>query len=119
MSWPEGLPSTGLRLGTMLRARVHDSDGKQLGRVHDVVARRTGPVLNEAAGQAMVVDRLVVGPGGMLGRLGRSSRRHSAPAVLRRLTSDAYEVPWAEVASCSGGRLHLTVTAAALDARRP
>jgi len=119
VSWPDGLPAERLPLGTILRCRVVDAEGRHLGRVYDVVARRDGPLLNEAAGLSWTVRELVVSRKGLVERLGLASHRPTTPRLLGRLSTGQHRVSWDEVESYTSRTLRLSVPRARLRSADP
>ncbi len=81
-----------VKLSRLLELPVEDQHGRSLGHVHDVRVRRT-----ETGGYR--VEGLIVGPRGLLVRLGWRRARWPAPVAPH----DA--VPWEDVLAIEAGRL--------------
>ncbi len=85
-----------IRYYELVGKRVVTADGKTVGRVTDLLAR--------AEGDALMVNALLVGPSGLLRRIGFKSLANLRVAPARR-------VPWAWVAR-TADEIHLRVPAA-------
>jgi sporulation protein YlmC with PRC-barrel domain len=72
-----------VRLSAVMGVEVVTTDGRTLGRVHDLRVRR--------AGDSYEVEALLVGPRGLLNRLG--------------VPTDADEVPWEAVTTLEADRI--------------
>jgi sporulation protein YlmC with PRC-barrel domain len=77
-----------MRLTELLGAEVMTSDGRKIGRVHDVRVRRRAGSSKTRADQQWRVVGLVVGEGGVLERLGLASARRVAPTLEHGV------IPW-------------------------
>ena len=107
-----------MRLGELFGREVVDADGVRLGKVRDVRLVQDGPLL-EGFGNALRVDGLVVGQGGLGVRLGiwRAGVRGPRPlvALLRRREHRAFDVPWGAVERDDSEELRLRVPASELQ----
>jgi sporulation protein YlmC with PRC-barrel domain len=103
-----------MQLGELLRSSVVDRDGEDLGRVEDVRLVQDGPNV-EGFGNALRLDGLIVGGGGLAARLGYHRRGVRGPAPLRwifgALERRARYVPWSDVDRCEDRTLVLKVAA--------
>jgi hypothetical protein len=83
-----------------------DADGHRLGKVTDVRLVQDGPFI-EGFGNALRVDSLVIGRGGIASRLGYVRGGVRGPWALRVLASalegKAWHVPWTDVSVRDGG----------------
>ena len=77
-----------MRLSSILGDRVHDADGKVIGRVFDVEV--------EWSGERLLVSGLLVGRQGLLDRLG-----------YRRAEAGGGPIPWARVREVKDDRVWL------------
>ena len=82
-----------LKLSKLLELRVEDEDGRALGHVHDVRVRR------RPDGPGYRVDGLIVGPRGLLVRLGWRRARDPAPLSPHDV------LPWDSVVAIEPERL--------------
>jgi sporulation protein YlmC with PRC-barrel domain len=98
-----------MRAGEILKAEVYASDGGKVGHVFEIVADKSGPVVRQLQGRALVVSDLLVGARASLLRLGYKTREMKGPHGLRWLLSRfrGYRVPWDEVDSIAAGRIEL------------
>ena len=87
----------------LLRARVVDADGVDLGHVDDIRVVQDGPLI-DGFGAALRISDLVVGPGGLAVRLGYVRHGVRGPALVRgwaaRSERRCLLVPWGDVVSC-------------------
>jgi hypothetical protein len=106
-----------MRMGELLRSTVVDSDGTQLGRVHDVRLVPDGPEL-AGFGPALRVDALVVGRGSIAVRLGFHRQGIRGPFLVGRLfraiEGRALLVPWTDVAEWDATSVRLRAPRSAL-----
>jgi hypothetical protein len=98
-----------VRVGELLRSRVVDAEGRDLGRVHDVRLVQDGPVRGASA--ALRLDALVVGGPATAVRLGVVRKGLRGPwllvAPLRRLERRSRVIAWSDVASIRDGTVVL------------
>jgi sporulation protein YlmC with PRC-barrel domain len=87
-----------VRYYELVGKRVVTADGASVGRISDLLAR--------AEGEELVVNALLVGPGGLLRRIGFKRAGHLPVAPARR-------IPWAWVARMADV-VHLAVPATEL-----
>ncbi len=99
-----------MRLSDLLKERVVDADGEDVGQVHDVRLVKDGPVQG-AFGPAYRVQGLVVGGSAWGVRLGFDRTDVKGPWVLkvffRRLHRGSRFVEWAQVRSVEHGVIRL------------
>jgi hypothetical protein len=79
-----GLPDGAVRLSHVLGQPLVDGAGRRLGTVRELVARRSGRLLGEAAGYAWEVTHLEVGAAAVAARLGlphRAAVRYEARRI--------------------------------------
>lgn len=104
-----------MRIGELLASTVVDRDGARLGGVKDVRLVQDGPYI-EGFGNALRLDGLVVGGGGLAARLGYHRHGVRGPALLRwafgAIERRAFYVPWRDVDRCEGDRITLRVPVA-------
>jgi hypothetical protein len=83
-----------------------DADGRRLGKVTDVRLVQDGPWI-EGFGNALRVDSLVIGRGGIASRLGYVRGGVRGPWLLRVVASalegEAWHVPWTDISVRDGG----------------
>ena len=93
-------------MSDVLGKSVLDGDGRKLGEVTDVRLVQDGPYI-EGFGQALRVDAVVVGRGGIAGRLGYVRGGVRGPWALRVLASAmegrAWLIPWTDVVTTEAG----------------
>ena len=98
-----------MKAGELLHARVYTSDGEKLGHVFELIAEKSGPIVTELQGQALVVAEVLVGSRAAFLRLGYKSREMKGPHGLRflqkRLTG--FRVPWDQIESIEGRAVRL------------
>ncbi|HTK15545.1 MAG TPA: PRC-barrel domain containing protein [Acidimicrobiia bacterium] len=86
-----------LRVALLLGRRMTDSEGRDLGRVHDVRLRRDGPII-PGFGPALRIEGLLVGPESIASRLGLDRADITGPWPLdvwgKRAAHRARFVPW-------------------------
>jgi hypothetical protein len=89
-----------MQMSEVLGVEVVDAGGARLGEVTDVRLVQDGPYI-EGFGQALRVDALVVGRGGIASRLGYVRGGVRGPWLLRvvaaALEGRAFLVPWVDV----------------------
>jgi hypothetical protein len=94
-----------MRLSELLRAKVVDTSGNDLGSVDDVLLVQDGPML-APFGAALRVEGLVVGRGAVGARLGYHRGAVDGPWLLRvlfrALERRARYVRWEQVESWDG-----------------
>jgi len=104
-----------MRLGELLRSSVVDRDGEALGGVEDVRLVQDGPYV-EGFGNALRLDGLIVGGGGLAARLGYHRHGVRGPALLRwvfsALERRARYVRWSDVERCEDDTIVLKVSVA-------
>ena len=93
-------------MSDVLGKSVLDGDGRKLGEVTDVRLVQDGPYI-EGFGQALRVDALVVGRGGIAERLGYVRGGVRGPWALRVLASAmegrAWLIPWTDLLMTEAG----------------
>ena len=98
-----------MRLSDLLHSTVLDAEGRNLGKVNDVLVRRGDPLLGGHVGP-LTVEGLLVG-GGQGTRLGFERGGTQGPwplsAIFRRLERRARLVPWEDVASYDEAHIRL------------
>jgi hypothetical protein len=96
-------------MGELLRCRVVDAEGRDLGRVHDVRLVQDGPVRGTTS--ALRLDALVVGGSGVGARLGVVRKGVSGPwlivAPLRWLEHRSRVISWSDVEGVADGTVRL------------
>lgn len=106
-----------MRLSELLRSRVIDSEGEDLGRVHDVRFVDDGPLLGDF-GSALRVDGLIVGGGSLGIRLGFHRSKVKGPwplkALLEAATRRSRYITWEDVEACEENVVRLSVAGANL-----
>jgi hypothetical protein len=106
-----------MQMSELLGRPVVDVDGQRIGRVSDIRLVQDGPYL-EGFGDALRLDALVVGRGGVASRLGfvRGGVRGPWPlrAMAAALEGRALLVPWTDVEVTDAG---LTVRRSRSDLR--
>jgi hypothetical protein len=104
-------------LSELIGARVADGEGRDLGRVKDVLLVQDGPYV-EGFGNALRVEGVLVGPGSIGARLGFQRSEVRGPWLLnvlfRRLERRASFYDWSAVARWDGRHVHLREAAEAL-----
>jgi sporulation protein YlmC with PRC-barrel domain len=105
-----------VRAHDLLGSIVFTSDGKKLGRVFDLEATRTGPVLNNIEGRAFELSGLLVGYGALLQRLGFHRTQMRGPVGLKFLVErmKGYRVPWDRVETIDTHEIRLACTSSEL-----
>lgn len=102
-------------ISELLRSRVIDATGADLGSVDDVRLVQDGPVV-EGFGSLLRVAGLVVGRGGLAVRLGYHRHQVKGPALVKaivgRLERRAHYVSWEQVETWADGTVRLGVPAA-------
>lgn len=110
-----------MRASELLRARVVDAEGADLGRVEDLRLVQDGPYV-DGFGAAIRVDGMIVGKTTLAVRLGYDRHQVRGPALLRAtfgaLERRAHYVRWEDVEAVEDRRVRLRVAASDL-ARRP
>jgi len=95
-----------MQMSDVLGVEVVDAGGSRLGQVTDVRFVQDGPYI-EGFGQALRVDALVVGRGGIASRLGYVRGGVRGPWLLRTLAAGlegrAFLVPWLDVERTDAG----------------
>jgi sporulation protein YlmC with PRC-barrel domain len=111
------LAGTQMRLSDLLRSKVVDSEGQEVGQVHDARFIKDGPVQG-AFGPGYRLQGLVVGKGSLGARLGFDRASVTGPWLLkqifRRLHANARFVDWAAIDAIQEGKVRLNVPAADL-----
>ncbi len=97
-----------MKASDLIGSAVVDSEGKRLGRLYEIEARRSGPMVSESMGNALQIHSLFVGPAGLFVRLGYFKREMVGPHGLTFLArhSKGFRVDWDQVESVE----HLLVT---------
>jgi sporulation protein YlmC with PRC-barrel domain len=97
-----------VKASDLIGSVVVDSEGRRVGRLHEIEARRSGPLVSESFGNALQIHSLFVGPAGMFVRLGYLKRDMIGPHGLMFLArrSKGFRVGWDQVESVE----HLVVT---------
>mgnify|MGYP005828524981 CR=1 FL=1 len=94
-----------MRISDLLDQEVYDTDGRSLGRVHDVRLVQDAPS-PEGDDLRFRVDALVVGRAGLAARLGYVRNGVRGPWAVRLIATRrerrTQEVPWTEVALADG-----------------
>jgi len=97
-------------ISELLRSKVVDSDGRNLGSVNDVRLIQDGPLIG-GFGAALRIDGLVVGAGTITVRLGYHRHRVAGPALLKSLLGGlerrARFVAWDQVDSWNDSTVRL------------
>jgi hypothetical protein len=92
-------------LSDLLRSRVRDADGRDVGKVADVRLVQDGPYV-EGFGHALRVEALVVGRAGLGVRLGYHRKPVEGPLLVRRifaaLERRARYLEWRDVTDWDG-----------------
>ncbi|MFE9646737.1 PRC-barrel domain-containing protein [Streptomyces sp. NPDC006365] len=87
----------------LLGAEALDTDGRRLGRVHDVRLARAGQ------GAPWRIDAVIVGPSALAYRLGYAEHAVEGPGLLavlvRWLGRSDRQIPWSQVVSVQQRRL--------------
>ena len=98
-----------MRASDLLTAVVFASGGEKVGRVFEMIADKSGPVVTDLQGRSLSVCELLVGPSASLMRLGYKSREMQGPPGVRFIQNrfNGYRVPWEEIESIEGGRIQL------------
>lgn len=98
-----------MKASELIGCDVVASDGERMGRVFELLADRSGPVVSELQGGALEVCELLVGPSASLLRLGYKSRAIKGPHGLRFIQNRlrGYRVPWERIESIEPGRVLL------------
>jgi sporulation protein YlmC with PRC-barrel domain len=106
-----------MRFSDLLRSKVIDSEGHEVGEVHDARFVKDGPVQG-AFGPGYRLQGLVVGKGSFGVRLGFDRASVRGPWVLKKLFqslhADARFVDWSSIESIGGEKIRLSVRAADL-----
>src|SRR5215207_5668426 len=109
-------------LSDLLRALVHDADGRDIGSVDDVLLVQDGPYV-EGFGNGLRVDGVVVGRAGLGVRLGYHRKPVNGPWLLRRMFTAierrARYVPWDIVTAWEGDVVTTSARAADLGPPGP
>jgi sporulation protein YlmC with PRC-barrel domain len=90
-----------MKASDLIGSVVIDSEGKRLGHLHEIEARRSGPMVSESVGNALQIHSLFVGSTGMFVRLGYFNREMVGPHGLIFLArrSKGFRVSWDHVES--------------------
>lgn len=98
-----------MRAHDLLGSVVFTENGEKLGRVFDLEATRTGPVVNDIEGRALELSGLLVGYGALLLRLGFHRTEMSGPIGLKFLIErrKGYKVPWDKLERIESREIHL------------
>lgn len=99
-----------VRLEDFVGHPVHDRDGREIGRLHEVRVRREGDEL-------VVVDYLV-GPAGWLERFSLVGIGRELAGLLGFAGSPGYVVPWRDMDLAEPGRPRCTCRADELEPAR-
>jgi sporulation protein YlmC with PRC-barrel domain len=109
-----------MRASEVIRARVIDADGADLGKVEDVRVVQDGPYI-EGFGAALRIDGLIVGKATLAARLGYDRSQVRGPALLKALFGAlerrAHYVRWEDVEAIEDRRVRLRVVASDLPER--
>ena len=110
-----------MKASDLLGSKVYARDGKELGRLFDIEARKTGPMVSEAWGNALQVSGLLVGSFAALQRLGFQSRVMRGPIGLRFIARRlrGYRVRWNQLAAIEQHRIFLNCTTDELELITP
>jgi hypothetical protein len=104
-----------MRAVDLLGATVYDSDGVELGHVHDLHFEAGGRVVTDSGRPAYRLTEIECGPIGMAHRLGYGHRDLAGPwpldRILARLASRSLMVHWSQIAGIDGRRIELSVPA--------
>jgi hypothetical protein len=106
-----------MRAHDLISSEVVTKDGEKLGRVFDLEATRTGPVVNEVAGRALELSAVLVGSAAFLHRLGFHRTDMKGPVGLRFLVRrlPGYRVPWSAVEDHGEGTIKLSCSKGELE----
>jgi sporulation protein YlmC with PRC-barrel domain len=106
-----------MKISELLDQEVFDSDGDSLGKVFEVVTDRSGPLVNEAIGNAPAISYLLVGRRAVWFRLGFGHREMRGPTGMPSLTRlfKGYRVPWDRVESRDDDGIDVSVAADELE----
>lgn len=106
-----------MKASDLLGSKVYTRDGQELGRLFDIEAIRTGPMVSEAWGNALQVSGLLVGSFAALQRLGFQRRGIRGPIGLRFLANrlKGYRVRWNQLAAIEQHRIFLNCGADELE----
>ncbi|MEU1572392.1 PRC-barrel domain-containing protein [Streptomyces collinus] len=92
-----------MKASDLLGAEAIDTDGRRLGRVHDIRLARSG---HDAPWR---IDAVIVGPSAVAYRLGYSEHAVAGPgplaALARRLGRRNHPIPWNQVVQVQQRRL--------------
>jgi sporulation protein YlmC with PRC-barrel domain len=88
-----------VKASDLIGSMVVDSEGRRLGRLYEIEARRTGPSVSESMGNALQIRALFVGMAGLFVRLGYFNREMVGPHGLIFLAhrSKGFRVDWDQV----------------------
>jgi hypothetical protein len=106
-----------MKASDLLGSKVYTRDGQELGRLFDIEARKTGPMVSEAWGNALQVSALLVGSFAALHRLGFQRRVMRGPIGLRFIARrlKGYRVRWNQLAAIEQHRIFLNCPANELE----
>jgi PRC-barrel domain protein len=98
-----------MKASDLLGSKVYTRDGKELGHLYDIEARRTGPFVSEAWGNALQVSGLLVGSFAVLQRLGYQRRVMRGPLGLKFFADrlKGYRIRWNQLAAIEQHRIFL------------
>jgi len=106
-----------MRTLDLLGAEAVDTDGRALGRVHDVRLETGAQPTQESGEPAFAICALVIGTTGYAHRLGYGRGAMAGPwpltVLFRRLAQRSISVPWSAVDEVGEGRV--TVRASAVQ----
>ncbi|HEY1488941.1 MAG TPA: PRC-barrel domain-containing protein [Micromonosporaceae bacterium] len=107
-----------MRAVDLLGATVIDTDGVEVGIVHDLYLHRGGPAVHDSGQPAYRIAALECGPAGFAHRLGYGHRDLAGPwpinTVLGRMVHRSRLVDWDHIATINNRRIVLDVPADAL-----
>ena len=98
-----------MKASDLIGAQVFDREGEKLGRLFDIEASRTGPLVSEAEGNALQISGLLVGSRAFLLRLGFGRSNIKGPYGFGWFARKApgYRVRWEDIAAIEGDRILL------------
>jgi hypothetical protein len=110
-----------MKVSDLLGSTVYARDGTKVGHLFDIEARKTGPLVSEAWGNALQISGLLVGSLALLLRLGFHQRTMRGPIGVRFLARRAkgYRVSWDQLAAVSEGSVLLNCGVGELERISP
>ena len=98
-----------MKASDLLGRKVFTTDGAEVGKLFDIEAQKTGPLMSEAMGNALQVSALIVGPRAFLLRLGFKRRAIRGPVGAGRLAKrlKGFRVRWDQIAAIEEHRIIL------------